>query len=107
MPRGDEQDSQIIVDLAAAQRLATLPGKISLMQLSVSGTPREIHNYITTLAQNIPDADVHGLRQFTDAEARIYSRISGLLTATTALVLVLTGAVRHGGHDQRRHGAQK
>jgi putative ABC transport system permease protein len=89
--RGDAQDSQIVVNLDTAQRLASLPGKVSLIQLSVAGTPREIRDYIATLAQNIPAADVHGLRQFTDAEAKIYTRVSGLLTATTALVLALTG----------------
>jgi putative ABC transport system permease protein len=89
--RGDAQDSQIVVNLDAAQRLAALPNKVSLIQVSVPGTPREIREYIATLAQNIPAADVHGLRQFTDAEAKIYTRVSGLLTATTALVLALTG----------------
>jgi putative ABC transport system permease protein len=88
---GDAQDSQIIVNLDAAQHLASLPGKVSLIQVSVPGTPRQIRDYIGTLAQNIPAADVHGLRQFTDAEAKIYTRVSGLLTATTALVLALTG----------------
>jgi putative ABC transport system permease protein len=90
-PHGDAQDSQIVVNLDAAQRLASLPGKVSLIQLSVAGTPREIRNYIAALAQNIPAADVHGLRQFTEAEAKIYTRVSGLLTATTMLVLTLTG----------------
>jgi putative ABC transport system permease protein len=89
--RGDAQDSQIVVNLDAAQRLTSMLGKVSLIQLSVAGTPREIRDYIATLARNIPDADVHGLRQFTDAEAKIYTRVSGLLTATTALVLALTG----------------
>jgi putative ABC transport system permease protein len=88
--RGDERDTQIAVDLPLAQRLATLPGKISLMQLSVTGTPKEIGEYIAALQKEIPEADVHGLRQFTDAEAKIYNRINGLLTATVALVLVLT-----------------
>ena len=89
--RGDAEDSQIVVNLDAAQRLASMPGKVSLMQVSVAGTPREIRDDIATLAQNIPNADVHGLRQFTDAEAKIYTRVSGLLTATTMLVLALTG----------------
>src|ERR1700676_3737462 len=88
---GDAQDSQIVVNLDAAQHLASLPGKVSLIQVSVPATPRKIREYIATLAQNIPAADVHGLRQFTDAEAKIYTRVSGLLTATTALVLALTG----------------
>ncbi len=89
--RGDAQDSQIVVNLDTAERLAALPNKVSLIQLSVPGTPRQIRDYIATLAQNIPNADVHGLRQFTEAEAKIYTRVSGLLTATTALVLALTG----------------
>ena len=88
--RGDEIDSQIGIDLEAAQRLAGQLGKISLVRISVAGAPREIRAYIAALAQTIPSADVHGLRQFTDAEARIYNRITGLLTAITALVLVLT-----------------
>jgi putative ABC transport system permease protein len=88
---GDAQDSQIVVNLDAAQRLASLPGKVSLVQVSVAGTPRQIRDYIAALAQTVPSADVHGLRQFTDAEAKIYNRVSGLLTATTALVLALTG----------------
>lgn len=90
-PRGDAQDNQIVVNLGAAQRLTALPNKVSLVQVSMPGTPREIREYIATLSQNIPDADVRGLRQFTDAEARIYTRVSGLLAATTALVLALTG----------------
>jgi len=90
-PRGDEGDSQVVMSLEAAQRLAALPGRVSLVQLSVAGTPREIGDYIAALAQKIPSADVHGLRQFTGAEAKIYDRISGLLTATVSLVLVLTG----------------
>jgi putative ABC transport system permease protein len=91
LARGDEEDNQISVPLDVAQALAALPGKVSLMQLNVSGTPREIREYITALAHNVPGADVHGLRQMTDAEAKIYNRISGLLTTMIILVLALTG----------------
>src|SRR6202011_3561812 len=59
--------------------------------LSVPGTPQSIARYINALAQRIPDADVHGVRQFTEGEAKIYNRISGLLTATVVMVLILTG----------------
>ena len=89
--RGDEEDNQISVPLEAAQVLSGHPGKISLMQLSIAGTPGEIREYIAALTQRVPGADVHGLRQFTDAEAKIYNRISGLLTTTIILVLSLTG----------------
>jgi putative ABC transport system permease protein len=76
--------------LDAGQRLANQPGRISLIQLSVPGTPTAINNYISDLQQKLPDADVRPIRQFTEAEAKIYNRISGLLTATVAVVLILT-----------------
>jgi putative ABC transport system permease protein len=87
---GGPEDDQVTVPLDLAQRLAALPDKISLIQISVAGTPRVINNYIADLAYRLPDADVHGIRQFTEAEAKIYDRISGLLTATVAVVLILT-----------------
>lgn len=87
---GSAEDSQIFVPLAVAQNLANLPGRISLIQLSVTGTPQSIEHFISTLGANLKDADVHGIRQFTEAEARLYKRISGLLTYTVVLVLVLT-----------------
>ncbi len=87
---GGPEDTQISLRLDAAQRLAALPGRISLVQISVPGTPQAINSYIASLSQKLPDADVHGIRQFTEAEAQIYNRISGLLTATVAVVLILT-----------------
>jgi putative ABC transport system permease protein len=87
---GSAEDDQIAISLAAAQRLAALPGRVSLIQISVPGTPHAISTYIADVAQRLPEADVHGIRQFTEAEAKIYNRISGLLNATVAVVLILT-----------------
>jgi putative ABC transport system permease protein len=88
---GGPEDNQASLPLAAAQRLAALPGRISLIQISVPGTPRAIASYISSLAQQLSELDVRPIRQFTEGEAKIYNRISGVLTATVALVLILTG----------------
>jgi len=88
---GGPEDSQVFLELPAVQALLNLPGRISLIQASVPGTPESVDRYIAALAKIVPDADVHGIRQFTEAEAKIYSRISGVLTATVAIVLLLTG----------------
>jgi putative ABC transport system permease protein len=88
---GGEYDSDVLVALSAAQQLSGLSGRISSVRVSYPGTPAQVSTYITALAQQLPDADVHGLRQFTEAEGKIYDRISGLLTATVAIVLILTG----------------
>ncbi len=88
---GGPADSQIFVSLDIAQRLAGLPGRLSVVKLRVGGTPQEIQNQITALAKQLPQAEVRPIRQFTEGEATIYNRISGLLTATVAIVLLLTG----------------
>jgi putative ABC transport system permease protein len=88
---GGPEDSYVFVDMSTARRLTILKDRISLIQLSVPGTPGSIDRYISDLQERIPEADVHGIRQFTEGEAKIYNRISGLLTATVGIVLVLTG----------------
>ncbi len=87
---GGAEDTQVFTKLATAQSLANLPGRISLIQLSVTGTPIFVKRFIAALSERLPDADVHGVKQFTEAEGRIYSRISSLLSATVFLVLLLT-----------------
>jgi putative ABC transport system permease protein len=87
---GGPEDDRVTIGLRAAQRLADLPGRISAIELTVPGTPSEVQAYIKDLQRVLPDADVRPIRQFTEAQAKIYDRISGLLTATVGIVLVLT-----------------
>jgi putative ABC transport system permease protein len=87
---GGPEDAQIFAHMGAVQSLAGLPGRVSLIQLSVNGTPASIHQFITSLAQKIPNADVHGIKQLAEAEGRLYDRINGLLSATVLIVLLLT-----------------
>jgi putative ABC transport system permease protein len=89
-PSGGPEDDQVTLLLPVAQRLAGVPGKISLVEITAPGTPTAINNYVAGLQKKLPDTNVHGIRQFTEAEAKIYDRISGLLTATVAVVLLLT-----------------
>jgi putative ABC transport system permease protein len=87
---GGSDDDQIFVNLSVVQRLTQRPNRLSLAQLGVPGTPREIEQYVSRLQQSLPEADVRPIRQFTEGEAKIYSRISSLLTATVVIVLLLT-----------------
>jgi putative ABC transport system permease protein len=88
---GGPEDSQIFVNLQTAQNVAGLPEAISLVGIRVSGTLPQITQTVELLQRRIPAADVRGIRQFSEAEGNIYNRISGLVTGTVALVLVLTG----------------
>jgi putative ABC transport system permease protein len=95
---GGAEDSQIFMNLFSAQQLAFVGHdekiasgpQISMIQLGVPGTSKSVSKFIAELQKQIPEADVHGIRQFAEAEGKIYERISGLLTATVAVVLILT-----------------
>jgi len=87
---GGAEDTQIFARLATAQTLADLPGRISLVQLSVTGTPDSIQRFIAALSERMPGTDVHGIKQLAEAEGKLYNRISGLLSATVIIVLLLT-----------------
>ena len=87
---GGAEDNQILTNLDSAQTLAGLPGRLSLVQLSVSGTAREIETATGTLADNLPGLDVRPVRQIAAAEGTILKRIQGLLFWTIALILVLS-----------------
>lgn len=90
LPYGGQEDNQVFVYIRTAQRLAGLPGSLSTIQIIATGTPASIDRFIALLAHRIPEASVRPIRQFTEGEAKIYNRISGLLTATVGIVLLLT-----------------
>lgn len=87
---GGPEDNQVFITLAPLQNLLKKPGQMSVVQLSAPGTPVQIRSYVDTLQKQFPDLDVRPIRQFTDAQAKIHDRISGLLNATVFVVLLLT-----------------
>jgi putative ABC transport system permease protein len=87
---GGAEDNQILTNLDSAQVLTGLSGRMSLVQLSVSGTPAEIEGVTRKLADNLPGLDVRPVRQIAAAEGTILGRIQGLIFWTIALILVLS-----------------
>jgi putative ABC transport system permease protein len=87
---GDARDDQIMVELAVAERLAGAAGRVSLIQLSLEGNRAAQDAYLAGLERRFPDLEVRPLREFTQAQLGVYNRISGVLTATVAVVLLLT-----------------
>ena len=87
---GGPEDDQAFVPLAVAQRLADASDRVSVVKVFILGTPQKINETVNALQQKLPDVEVRPIRQFTEGEARLYSRISGILTATVAVVLILT-----------------
>ena len=87
---GGPEDNQIFVPINYLQYQTGNMERLSTVLLNVSGNSHLVDEYANALGKRLSDADVRPLRQFSEAQAKIYSRISGLLTAATALILILT-----------------
>ena len=87
---GAAEDNQIVTSLETTQALAGLPGRASLVQLSVLGTPPEITDVTRNLAEHFPRLEVRPVRQIAAAEGRILGRIQGVIFWTIVLILVLS-----------------
>jgi putative ABC transport system permease protein len=87
---GSAEDSQILTSLDMAQDLSDLAGRVSLVQLSVSGTSPEMEAFTGRLANALPGLDVRPVRQLAAAEGSILARIRGLIFWTVILILALT-----------------
>jgi hypothetical protein len=87
---GGPEDSQVFFYLDAAQELLSQAHHISLIQLSVPGTSEEIQRFVEELQPQLGDAEGRPIRQFTEAQAKIHNRISGVLNYTVGIVLLLT-----------------
>jgi putative ABC transport system permease protein len=87
---GGPEDNQIFFYLPDTQELLGQPHRISVIQMSVPGTAAQVQQFIAGIQPVLGDAEGRPVRQFTEGEARLYGKISGILTATVAVVLVLT-----------------
>jgi putative ABC transport system permease protein len=87
---GGDEDNQVIVSLEKAQQLAGAPGKISVVAVSVPGSPLQIEQALRLLAVASPESEVRPLRQVSEAQGEMASRLRGIVASMVILILLLT-----------------
>ncbi len=87
---GSAEDDQVFLPLSLAQQLTGDWEKISVIELSVDGTPEELRAAVARLHGALAGADVRPIAQLTSGEARLFGRIHLLVLATIVMILVLT-----------------
>ena len=87
---GGAEDDQVFVNLPVAQELSGLPGKVSLVQMSVGGSPQQVERFSADLAGHLPGLEVRPLRQIALAEGQLLARVHALLFWSVGLILTLT-----------------
>ncbi|MGA9798138.1 MAG: ABC transporter permease [Terriglobales bacterium] len=87
---GAAEDSRVFISLADFTAWTQLP--YSTVEISASGSPEEVSSVIRRLGQALPAADVHPIRQVTEAEASVLGKMRATLLVA-ALLIILTSAV--------------
>ena len=64
---GGAEDDQVFASLGVAQQLAGLPGKVSLVQMAVAGSPQQVEQFASRLVARLPGLEVRPLRQIAQA----------------------------------------
>lgn len=87
---GGAEDSQVIVNLVAAQELTNQSGRLSAVLLSVSGARDEIERYAETVARTNAAVESKPIRQIAESEGQVVERVRWMIFATTAVILVVS-----------------
>jgi putative ABC transport system permease protein len=93
---GTSEDDQIFLPLAALQGLASLDGKVSLVELSVPGEPREVETVVKRLSADFarPSGGTSGIevrpvRQIVESEGKVLGTLRVLVVSLTILILTI------------------
>ncbi|MGH9470059.1 MAG: ABC transporter permease [Terriglobia bacterium] len=84
---GSSEDDQVFLPLTEVQRLAGLPGKVSVVEVHVPGSAREIERAVQEIARAFPEAGVRPVRQIVYSQGRVLGSVRRLMLALTALIL--------------------
>lgn len=89
---GASEDHQLLLPLETLQKLAGLPGRISLLQVIAPGTGAEVEAARARLAAIYwGGAEVRLLRPVAESSARVLLKVKWMLFAVTGLVLGIIG----------------
>jgi putative ABC transport system permease protein len=86
---GASEDDQVFLPLAALQSLLNLPGKVTLVELSVPGETRDVESAVRRLDGLLPGLEVRPIRQIVYSEGKVLGTIRWLLLSLTVLILVI------------------
>jgi putative ABC transport system permease protein len=86
---GSSEDDQVFLPLEELQKVMSMAGKISLVQLSVREETGEIERSIGELSKALPGVEVRPIHQIVYSEGRVLGVIRWFLIYVTALILVI------------------
>lgn len=86
---GASEDGQIFLRLETLQSLLGMPGKVTLVEVSIPGETRGVESAIHRLAGLLPGLEIRPIRQIVYSEGKVLGTIRWLLLSLTILILVI------------------
>jgi putative ABC transport system permease protein len=84
---GGPEDDQVFVPLDALQQLTGLSGRVSLIEMRLQGTSKQVEATIHDLSVAFPTVEVRPVREIVQSEGKVLGTIQTLLWALAALIL--------------------
>jgi len=88
---GGAEDDQVFLPLADLQHLTDVAGHISLVQMRVPGSARDVEAAVRSLARTFPDVDVRPVREIVQSEGRVLTTLRALIVSLAALIIGVVG----------------
>ncbi len=82
---GGAEDGQLLLPLPSVQALASRPGQVDVVEVSVLASGQALADTLDQLRARLPRADVRLLRQFAQADEEVLAKVR-LLVALVALL---------------------
>ena len=86
---GASEDDQVFLPLDALQSFLEMPGKVTLVEVSIPGETRDVESTVHRLAGLLPGLEVRPIRQIVYSEGKVLGTIRWLLLSLTILILVI------------------
>ena len=88
---GEAEDEQLIVPLRVLQEMSGLPGRVSLVALSIDGGPEAVARAAAAAQAALPGAAARPLGQIAAAQGALLARLDRMMAVLTIAVLLLSG----------------
>ena len=86
---GASEDDQVFLPLGALQSFLGMPGKVTLVEVSIPGETRDVESAVHRLAGLLPGLEVRPIRQIVYSEGKVLGTIRWLLLSLTIMILVI------------------
>ncbi len=87
---GGSEEDYMYMSLEDLEELTGTPGKMDVVELSISADNDRLNSYSDSIAASVPDIAPRLVKRVTESESQVLTKLQALVFLVTAVVLVLT-----------------